>query len=157
LQRGDGFFGPLVIKSAQDPSASEYDYDLNDHIMVLNDWFDTPVSQKFTYYVHSDTTGSMPTSILINGKGFSKNANFTAPKAVFHVKAGKRYRFRVIDASVGYCPLQISIENHDLTVIATDGNAVEPTKVKSIVLNAGNLKTNISKQRIHFFQKKFDS
>jgi L-ascorbate oxidase len=58
-------------------------------------------------------------------------------RSVFKVEKNKRYRFRVINSGVQFCPLQFSIDGHNLTVIATDGNDIEPLQVVSFVILAG--------------------
>ena len=121
-------------------SATEYDFDLNEHIVVLNEWFDASVITKFVFNAHdgsTSTSGSKLTSILINGKGVSETLETKTPREIFKVKSGFRYRFRLIDAGVTYCPMQFSIDNHKLTVISTDGNSVMPTEVEAIVLYPG--------------------
>jgi L-ascorbate oxidase len=59
------------------------------------------------------------------------------PLEVFRVQNGRRYRFRVI-SSLSFAGLAvIEIENHNLTVIASDSYDVHPATVDSIVINAG--------------------
>lgn len=55
----------------------------------------------------------------------------------FSVKSGKRYRFRIISNGVVNCPLKVSVEGHNLTVIASDGNDLMPVQVSSLVVYAG--------------------
>lgn len=107
----------------------------------------------------------LPESFLINGfgqyvdssNGFSKYA----PMAVFYVEKGKRHRFRIANVASHSCPtefsvcsislvlfyfslianwscsLQSQIKNHNLTVIATDGNQIEPIVVQKIITSPG--------------------
>ncbi|KFB43437.1 laccase 1 [Anopheles sinensis] len=65
----------------------------------------------------------------------SRTVNFNAvvvpesrhiPLKVFHVDKGRRYRFRLINAEFLNCPVELSIENHNLTVIASDGFGIQP-------------------------------
>ena len=51
------------------------------------------------------------------------------PLEVFHVTPGRRYRFRVIQATGNHCPTELSIDGHELIVIASDGFPVEPFTV----------------------------
>jgi FtsP/CotA-like multicopper oxidase with cupredoxin domain len=53
------------------------------------------------------------------------------------VQNGHRYRFRVISSINHPCPAILEIENHNLTVIATDSFDVQPATVNSIVISAG--------------------
>jgi FtsP/CotA-like multicopper oxidase with cupredoxin domain len=120
-----------------------YDYDLVEHIITVNDWINETALTKFISHHHNDGDNK-PTSILINGKGafhkfITQNGDtFTTPRAQFSVKHGYRYRFRVINAGFLYCPIQISIDNHNLTIIATDGRLVEPVEIQNFIIYAGN-------------------
>ena len=35
------------------------------------------------------------------------------------------------------CPIQVSIENHTLVLIASDTNSIEPIRVDSFIIHAG--------------------
>ena len=61
----------------------------------------------------------------------------TTPRSSFVVDAGFRYRFRVLNTGFQWCPLEFSIDGHNLTVISTDGNPVEAINVKSFYINPG--------------------
>lgn len=41
---------------------------------------------------------------------------------------GRRYRFRLVNAGFLNCPLELSIDNHTLLVIASDGADVKPVR-----------------------------
>ena len=145
LQRADGVFGSLVVRQNKnkDVHFHEYDEDLSDHVIILNDWFDETVATQFNLYVHNNKTAHPPTSILINGKGSREifkrsNEIHETPKAFFKVDHGKRYRFRLISAGIAACALQFSIEKHNFTLIASDGHPIEPLEdLEALVLYAG--------------------
>ena len=59
------------------------------------------------------------------------------------VGANHRYRFRLINSFCTVCPGELTIEGHSLTVIATDGQPIEPTVVNSIVSLAGTISIKI--------------
>lgn len=59
------------------------------------------------------------------------------PLHVFVVQAGKRYRFRLINAEFLNCPMALSIDNHTMTMIASDGSEFVPIVVDSFVSYAG--------------------
>lgn len=59
------------------------------------------------------------------------------PYEVFNVVKGNRYRFRYINAGFLNCPIELSIDNHTITAIATDGNDIEPKEVTFLVAYAG--------------------
>lgn len=48
------------------------------------------------------------------------------------VKQGHSYRLRLISNGVLNCPLEMSIENHSMTVISADGFKVDPVDVSSL-------------------------
>ena len=106
-----------------------YDEDLPEHVIVLNDWMRNIMIAKYTAFLH--TYGDeVIDGILINGKGVDVNQDklkkksrldYETPRSTFKVTQGKRYRFRMINSGVQYCPLHVSIDNHTLTLIATDG------------------------------------
>lgn len=59
------------------------------------------------------------------------------PLEVFEVLQGQNYRFRTINSGFLNCPVEISIDNHNLTVIASDGWYFEPVVVSTLVTYAG--------------------
>lgn len=63
-------------------------------------------------------------------------AQFT-PYEIFNVKHGFKYRFRTINSGFLNCPLEISIDNHTLNIIASDGHYIEPIEVETLVSYAG--------------------
>lgn len=63
--------------------------------------------------------------------------NLEYPRAEFLVAKGNRYRFRFINAGIGFCPLEISIADHPISIIALDGNPVEAFQVASFFILAG--------------------
>ena len=74
--------------------------------------------------------------MLINGRGRNQNGTKT-PYATFQVRSGFRYRFRIVSPGFTLCPIEVSVENHTLTVIASDTHAVSPIEVNSIVVHEG--------------------
>jgi FtsP/CotA-like multicopper oxidase with cupredoxin domain len=137
-QRADGLAGALIIREANDVHSKLYDYDLSEHVIVLNDWTDDILLVKEIKFLYSKGDEIID-GILINGKGveIKEMKNNNMPRSVFNVDSGKSYRFRVINAGVQYCPLELSIEEHNLTIISTDGNPIQPVDVKSFFIMSG--------------------
>jgi FtsP/CotA-like multicopper oxidase with cupredoxin domain len=109
-------------------------------VIIITDWLDDTILSKFLSY-HHGTRNDKPNSILVNGKGVRKgfpSVNKTAhtPRAFFSVKKGSSYRFRLINAGVLFCPIQISIDGHKLKIISVDGKPIEPEIVDAIVLQS---------------------
>ncbi|CAF0713230.1 unnamed protein product [Brachionus calyciflorus] len=143
LQRADGVFGPIVIRDYDHENVhfEKYDYDLSEHVITVNDWLNDTSIAKFSGHHHNDGDNK-PDSILINGKGALrhvdyKNLSIETPRAEFWVRSGKKYRFRLINAGILYCPIEFSIDYHNLTIIASDGKPLEPYTVESLIIYAG--------------------
>ena len=109
-------------------------------MIILNDWFNESAESKFNSVVRDSKSTANPSAILINGKGSQRNSHGSSifPKATFHVKKDKRYRFRIINAGVVACPIQFSIQDHTFSVISSDGQPLMvENDVEAIVLYAG--------------------
>ncbi|EFN74335.1 Laccase-4 [Camponotus floridanus] len=142
LQKMDGIFGKLIVRQTpeRDPHSHLYDYDLSTHVLIINDWMH---EQAVAHYPGKrfNETGQNPDSILINGKGryTDKKTGITTNTTleVIDVEPGKRYRIRIINAFCTVCPGMLTIQNHNLSVIATDGISTKPRTVDSITSFAG--------------------
>lgn len=73
---------------------------------------------------------------LINGKGNVNPANPPTEFAEFTVARGQAYRFRVVGAQNKF-PHKLSIDNHKLLVVASDGHFFEPEEVDFLVVHSG--------------------
>ena len=93
----------------------------------------------FLSYIYRDTGKNKADNMLINGKGryTTKENSVKTPYATFHVKSGFRYRFRIVSPGFTLCPIQVSVENHNLTLIASDTEDIEPIEVESFILHEG--------------------
>nr|CAH7753855.1 unnamed protein product [Callosobruchus chinensis] len=112
--RAHGLFGSLVVKQADklDPHKKYYDLDYDNHTILLSEW----------------SNGSL---VLINGRS-SLNAT------TFHVKKGKRHKFRLIYASgLMNCPIKVTIAEHVMLVVALDGNDIKSHEADRIILGKG--------------------
>ncbi|CAG9772968.1 unnamed protein product [Ceutorhynchus assimilis] len=143
MQRVDGCYGPLVVRVPEESNALApvYDYDLPIHTMMLIDWEGISAVEKFLYHSHS-IGNNKPATLLINGMGSQKefvheNKTIYTPLARFPVDQGYRYRFRVINAGYLNCPIEMSVDNHTMEVISSDGADVKPVKADSLVTYAG--------------------
>lgn len=221
MQRTDGAFGALIVREPMKKIryGDLYDYDLPEHIMVIQDWDVRTGTSSFNSFHHS-IGNNKPKNILINGKGKyykmqlkddvmldqtdksfanpppttdqsdvhyahgnindpvqfdipvvsgiqeeldpsyiptiprivetgsnqlsdrkrqirSTQEPILVPLEVFEVQQGQNYRFRTINAGFLNCPVEISVDNHSLTVIASDGWYFEPVVVSTLVTYAG--------------------
>nr|AKH61981.1 laccase 1 [Helicoverpa armigera] len=143
MQRADGAAGVFIVRKpkSQDPHGRLYDYDRSEHVMLVTDWIHDLAIGMFTDHHHS-TGDNKPPTLLINGVGRFKLFNETAkpvymPAARFNVEQGYKYRFRVINAEFLNCPIELSVDGHNITVIASDGYDLQPITTTSLVTYAG--------------------
>ena len=61
------------------------------------------------------------------------------PKTRFSAKLGSRYRFRIINAVSVDCPLQLQIEGHNMTIIASDGAPLKSRATSHLLLFPGKI------------------
>ncbi|XP_026666521.1 laccase-1-like isoform X2 [Ceratina calcarata] len=140
FQRGDGVYGALIVRSP--PRSNWHDglYDFDEHNVLITDWTHRLGIDKFLNHHHAGGDNKPP-SILINGLGryHSDESNVSAimPIATFTVKPNARYRFRLINAEFLNCPIELSIDNHTMLVISSDGRDIEPVEADSLVSYAG--------------------
>jgi iron transport multicopper oxidase len=111
-----------------------YDVDDVSTIIQIGDWWQVPTPELLTHYV---ATGIVPVSDsgTINGIGRFQGGP-AVPWAVINVVRGKRYRFRLINESARNV-FNISIDNHQMTAIEADGQALIPKTVSIIQMLAG--------------------
>jgi hypothetical protein len=64
------------------------------------------------------------------------------PYAQINVQFDRRYRLRIVGGLCTVCPTQLSIDGHNMFVIATDGNPVVPERVDALVIYSGNFLTS---------------
>ncbi|XP_055636865.1 uncharacterized protein LOC129775791 [Toxorhynchites rutilus septentrionalis] len=96
---------------------------------------------------NNTTDSSSSTRPLSRTKRQSRTVNFNAvvvpesehiPLKVFYVEQMKRYRFRLINAEFLNCPVELSIEGHNMSVIASDSFDINPVDdLASFVSYAG--------------------
>ena len=107
-------------------------------------------------------------SLIVNGKGrffqesFQSNQKYNAsrdsfvsenmfekqnltklPLATFYVTHGFKYRFRVANPGFTLCPVLVSIDDHELLIIASDTGSVQPEKAKSFIIYGGERYENL--------------
>ncbi|XP_015120774.1 L-ascorbate oxidase-like [Diachasma alloeum] len=141
-QRGDGVSGPLIVRPKENRNRHKHLYDVDEHIITIFDWDHRTCNDKFLTPHHS-ILDNKPVNFLINGLGpyQSNHSNEGIPKnmpyAEFIVEQGSRHRFRLINAGFLSCPIEISIDNHTMFIVSTDGNDIKPVKASSLVTYAG--------------------
>jgi FtsP/CotA-like multicopper oxidase with cupredoxin domain len=59
------------------------------------------------------------------------------PLTAYHVAAGQRYRFRIINAASNICSFIVKFESHTFSVITSDGSSFKPKHVESLHITSG--------------------
>ncbi|XP_038051053.1 oxidoreductase OpS5-like [Patiria miniata] len=144
-QLPDGAFGSLVVRQAapNDVHSSLYDHDLAQHVIFVHDWIHEIFIERYIrFFLHGfDDT---PDTLMFNGEG--RHAKFVhevsndtiyTPRHEVHVERNQRYRFRVIANAGLECTFQVSVDEHNLTVIASDGAPFQPIQVAALGLSSG--------------------
>ncbi|XP_070537860.1 uncharacterized protein [Ptychodera flava] len=143
LQRADGIFGAMIIRYPEqdDPHSDLYDEDLSEHMVFITDWLDEITMLKFVAH-HHDKGDNQAEAMLINGKG--KRRGYTdgddthyTDREVYYVEQSMRYRFRMISNAITFCPMQISIDDHRMLVIASDGVPFESYETDVLIVYGG--------------------
>ncbi|XP_050459859.1 uncharacterized protein LOC126855865 isoform X3 [Cataglyphis hispanica] len=142
FQRGDGVFGSLIVRVP--PKVDWHDdlYDYDEHTLIVADWVHELGLTKFLAHRHADGDNKAP-NLLINGLGRFTSVDgenetlADMPISIFVVKPNFRYRFRLINAEFLNCPIEVSVDNHTLYVISSDGRDIEPVQAESLVSYAG--------------------
>ncbi|KAG7450874.1 laccase [Guyanagaster necrorhizus] len=131
VQYCDGLAGPFIVYDGvdgqNDPHRALYDVDDETTIIVLSDWYHDPTPALVALT-------PTPNSTLINGMGrFFEDP--TAPLSIIIVAPNKRYRLRVIAISCN-AAFKFSIDNHNFTIIETDGVNIQPITANSLSILA---------------------
>ncbi|KAK3116893.1 hypothetical protein LTR53_002263 [Teratosphaeriaceae sp. CCFEE 6253] len=151
-----GVLGPMVVHG---PSALPYDIDVGP--VMLSDWYHIPYFSIVADAVGTNYSLIPPTSdsVLINGRGqfdcskksydnssewlgsdLSSNLTWTcvedAPLAAFRFQSGKVHRLRLINTGANGVQ-KFSLDNHNLTVIATDFVPIVPYTTEVVTLGVG--------------------
>lgn len=137
----NGQYGALIVREPyfENAHSSEYDFDLPEHHILISDWMHDYGEQLFPGL--QSASGIFPDSLLINGRGTYINPetmdHTKVPVTKYFVKAGHKYRFRIINSVSHACPVQLQIEGHSLTIISTDSYNVESRSFDTLISNSG--------------------
>ncbi|XP_069129301.1 uncharacterized protein [Argopecten irradians] len=162
MLRAEGIAGPVIVLPRDTNRADKATADIEkEYVMFLQDWFYSTgneiyshITDQLTPFYHGldqdgcSTLSKAPDgeiisdvpfeSAIINGKGrFNHTQSIGGiPYETFNVTADKVYRFRVISNTMTYA-FRVSVDQHKMTVIATDGNDVTGFEVESVVVHSG--------------------
>nr|KAF7421813.1 hypothetical protein H0235_009649 [Vespula pensylvanica] len=152
FQRGDGLFGPMIVRAPPSKNWHKDLYDVDEFTLTLYDWIHNMGSDMFLAHHHSNSDNK-PRNLIVNSLGRYKSNNTDTnristamPLTTFLVKKNLRYRFRLINAEFLNCPIEVSVDNHTLVVVSSDGRDIEPVEgmimkvyvsAESLVIYAG--------------------
>ncbi|XP_055923912.1 uncharacterized protein LOC129954192 [Eupeodes corollae] len=136
----NGQYGALIIREPDEDNQNiyAYDYDLPEHYILISDWKHGYAENSFPGLPKGET---YPDSYLINGLGTYVDKDtfkhYQVPVTIYYVKPGKRYRFNLINSVSLTDTVQLQIEKHNMTIIATDSNEVEGVTIDTLLSNSG--------------------
>ncbi|XP_033742548.1 L-ascorbate oxidase-like [Pecten maximus] len=162
MMRTDGIAGPLIVLLRDSERAVNAVDDVDrDYTMFLQDWFirsgpdiNSYLAGHLSSYIHGldqegcsitpksldgEITADIPfESALINGKGRYNHTQSIdgLPYETFTVTSSGVYRFRIISNAMVYA-FRVSVDQHTMTVISTDGSDVEGFEAESVVIHSG--------------------
>ncbi|CAB3374790.1 Hypothetical predicted protein [Cloeon dipterum] len=144
----DGLYGAMIVReprSTEPGLVGRYNDDLPQHTLLVWHWFQN-LGEVQSLDMRLLSRRREGFGFLINGKGVigqrfaPDGSRLIAPIENYYVNSGsRRYRFRIIFNTAIMCPIQISIDGHQLDILAIDGHAVEAynSRVDSVILTAG--------------------
>ncbi|KAJ7227816.1 Cu-oxidase-domain-containing protein [Mycena haematopus] len=134
VQYADGLRGTLIIYDPEDPLKHLYDVDDANTVLTVADWWHNTSTSGLASYL---ATQIIPVSDsgLFNAKGRYQGGPEVEYASV-PVAKGLRYRFRLINISAR-ANFIVSIDNHTMTIIETDGVATVPNEVNILTIYPG--------------------
>ncbi|XP_069141451.1 uncharacterized protein [Argopecten irradians] len=150
-QRTQGLYGALIVRDRNE--------NMQEHNIVIQGWnhhwtadmdqlkylggiYEGRELRMNSFLLDGDMLSAvLLTSVIINGRGryysnWTTGEHNGTPLSVFGVKRGMRYRFRVINADILH-PFRVSVDNHLISVVATDGYDIQPIIAESFILHSG--------------------
>jgi FtsP/CotA-like multicopper oxidase with cupredoxin domain len=146
LQEQTGLAGPLIIEARNEPHA--YDHDV---VVFLSDWLNQPpetvVPQLRMQQPPTPATmmrrapggfalpSGKPFEVDVNYPGYLLNGKSSDDPWSLKVRQGDRVRLRFINGSSATF-FRVALANHDLQLIAADGQPITPLAVSNLLLGA---------------------
>jgi FtsP/CotA-like multicopper oxidase with cupredoxin domain len=146
FQEQTGLAGPLIVEARDEPQV--YDHDV---VVLLSDWLDqSPESVIPQLRMQQPPTaatkmrktpggfplpGDKPFEVDVNYPGYLMNGKSNAEPWSLKVRAGDRLRLRIINGS-GSSFFRVALANHDLQLIAADGQPIVPLTVSSVLVGS---------------------
>jgi multicopper oxidase len=145
FQEQTGLSGPLIVEARNE--LHKYDHDV---VVFMSDWLDQPpesvvpqlrmqqpptAATKMTKPGGYTFPGDNPFEVDINYPGYLINGKPATDPWMLRVKRGDRVRLRLINGSAATF-FRVTLDAHELQVIAADGQPVEPITVSDVVVGA---------------------
>jgi FtsP/CotA-like multicopper oxidase with cupredoxin domain len=145
FQEQTGLAGPIVIEARDEPHS--YDHDV---VVFLSDWLDQPpdtvvpqlrMQQPPTAATKMRKPGGFglpngkPFEVDVNYPGYLLNGKSGEEPWSLKVRAGDRVRLRFINGS-GSTFFRVALAQHDLQLIAADGQPIVPLTVSNLCIAA---------------------
>ena len=127
MQLGDGLKGMFIVEDPDDPWLPHYGVD---EALFFYEWNYESALEMFELKENAPYTPQPFEGGLVNGI-FSHNATIATDGYITSVGAGRNARLRFCYGGINY-KFVVSIEGHNMTVIAKDGTSVQPIEVSSI-------------------------
>jgi len=132
LQAWEGIFGSIVING---PATANYDEDLGNRL--LTDWGHQTADER---YIQAEIKGAISSDNgLINGTNVwleDGDADQVGTRFSTSFEAGKSYRLRLVNTAVD-TQFKFSIDNHTMTVIASDFVPIGPYQTTVLEIGMG--------------------
>jgi len=129
FQRDDGLSGVFVVREIDE----DVGCDLIEHVLHLQEWFSSPARERY-----AGGNEEAPVTLLVNGQARLDLDDISQPWPVFKISPHcSQQRFRLVGALTSHCPVILSVEGHQMTVVASDGQEIEPELVSSLTISNG--------------------
>ncbi|CAB4008254.1 L-ascorbate oxidase-like [Paramuricea clavata] len=157
-QRDNGIFGALIVKEKREVVCTLSSrmkinsiHDNQYHMMAVTEHMkmQRPTDEQCTSDASKPATDLQIQSFQINGKQLNQTIDEkgeTNQEPSFAVSPGENYRFRVLGA-MEETVIRVSIDDHTLVVVATDGYLTEPFEADILHVHAGERYDFILKAR----------
>ena len=130
-QYSEGTWGTIIVDG---PATANYDVDLG--VLPVSDWFYETAFSLVYKLARGIIRGSPPAqNVLINGT----NVNPTGSGGAYHkntIQKGKTYRLRLVNTATND-HYRVSLDKHNLTVIAMDFVPITPWTTDSLFIGIG--------------------
>lgn len=108
---------------------------MNEDKNFYNPFVETNNSNTSSKYREDNNIVFVPTKRQKRSNDYEESE--LIPFEVFYVNENNKYRFRLINAEFLNCPMEFSVDSHNLTIFSSDGNDIKPIEVSSFVSYAG--------------------